>query len=547
MTKILGKPTVTAQQMAQYLLSKNASPKFTRNISVVDFCQLFLDICAKEGVRGDIAFAQSCKETGNFKFTGIVSYTQNNFSGLGATGGSEKGCVFETIEIGILAQAQHLKTYATKDKLNEKCVDPRRTNWFVNTKGGTSPDVETLGGSWAVPGYDTKKYASLEAANKAKDSYGYQIMTILNNIAKVVVKEEKEMGYLIAVEAGHGSETAGKRTVDGYREHWINVKCANYYEIGLKRCGFRTVRIAWDDTIATDDADIALATRQSQIKKAGADASVSWHANAHGDGKTWTTGQGIETFIHSYSSKVGDSLAFANAVQAELIKGTAQKNRGVKKDNFAMCNTVAMGTRASILIEIGFMTNEYEASLMKTDAFCQECAEEAVKGTCAYFGVAYKKPSTTVSKTDKLDQYKIEQDKKAIQHYLNNFYGEEIKKVTGALLEEDGKIGTKSKLALGVAFQVEINKLGANIKVDGKIGEETVIAFNEHVCCLRKGSSKKVLHTLWQCVLVANGLDPKGIDGKFGSGCAAATNELFTKLGLLKDAIVNGCDLNAVL
>ena len=34
----------------------------------------------------------------------------------------------------------------------------------------------------------------------------------------------------IAIDAGHGSQTAGKRTPDGYREHWINVKTAYYLE-----------------------------------------------------------------------------------------------------------------------------------------------------------------------------------------------------------------------------------------------------------------------------------------------------------------------------
>jgi hypothetical protein len=168
MTKILGKSVATAEQMAKYLLSVNKHPKFSREISALEFCQLFIDVCAKEGVRGDIAFAQSCKETGNFSYTGDVKYNQNNFAGIGATGGGEPGCVFETIEIGILAQAQHLKSYASKDDLNEICVDPRRTNWFMSAKGGTAPHVEQLGGTWAVPGYSVIKYDSLEAANNAK-------------------------------------------------------------------------------------------------------------------------------------------------------------------------------------------------------------------------------------------------------------------------------------------------------------------------------------------------------------------------------------------
>lgn len=195
MTLILGKSIATAKQMSTYLLSVNKNPKFSKNITTLEFCQLFIDICEKEGVRGDIAFAQSCKETGNFTFNGDVKYTQNNFAGIGAIGNGICGCVFKDIETGILAQAQHLKTYATKSALNKPCVDPRRTTWFINTKGGTAKNVEDLSGTWAVPGYDTKKYPSLVIANNAKDSYGYQILDILNNILKIKEKEESNMVY----------------------------------------------------------------------------------------------------------------------------------------------------------------------------------------------------------------------------------------------------------------------------------------------------------------------------------------------------------------
>ena len=185
MTKIMGQTKASAYQMSTYLLSKNPNPKFSRNISSLEFCQIFLDECAKENVRGDIAFAQACKETGNFAYGGDVGYMQNNFAGIGATGNKNPGNTFSSIEIGVLAQAQHLKSYATKDALNETNVDPRRTAWFMLTKGGSSPDVETLGGSWAVPGYNTAKYKSLTEANSAKDSYGYQIIDILNNIINI--------------------------------------------------------------------------------------------------------------------------------------------------------------------------------------------------------------------------------------------------------------------------------------------------------------------------------------------------------------------------
>lgn len=65
-----------------------------------------------EGVRGDIAFAQSCLETGNFTFNGsAVTLDQNNFAGIGVTKNGMKGNSFSHPWIGIRAQIQHLKAY----------------------------------------------------------------------------------------------------------------------------------------------------------------------------------------------------------------------------------------------------------------------------------------------------------------------------------------------------------------------------------------------------------------------------------------------------
>ena len=153
---------------------------------------------------------------------------------------------------------------------------------------------------------------------------------------------------------------------------------------------------------------------------------------------------------------------------------------------------------------------------------------------------------TTSTNTSTAVPLKVTQSKKAIQEFLNTYYGNEIKKVLGALLVVDGAIGNKSKLALGIAIQVELNKLGAGLVVDGKIGANSANAWNKYVGTLKSGS-KGIFVTLWQCILVANNLDPNGIDGAFGNGCKTATNALFAKIGLSRDSSVSGSDINALL
>lgn len=191
----------------------------------------------------------------------------------------------------------------------------------------------------------------------------------------------------IAIDAGHGSNTAGKRTPDGYREHYANVVVANYLYDILKAnpSQFEIIRTGWNDDNYKDDEDTALSTRQKTIKNNGCQISISIHFNASGDGKSYNSASGVETFYHT--SKYADSKKLAECVQAELIKGTPQKNRGIKQGELAMCNCFTMGTKASILCELGFMTNLTEATLMQDKDFCKECAREIAQGLANYLNI----------------------------------------------------------------------------------------------------------------------------------------------------------------
>ncbi len=66
------------------------------------------------GIRWDYAFFQMMVETGNLKFTGDVKPYQNNFAGLGATGGGVRGENFKTVGLGARAHMQHALMYAGK-------------------------------------------------------------------------------------------------------------------------------------------------------------------------------------------------------------------------------------------------------------------------------------------------------------------------------------------------------------------------------------------------------------------------------------------------
>ncbi len=64
------------------------------------------------GLRWDIAFFQMILETGALRFGGDVKPSQNNFAGLGASGGGARGESFGDVSTGVKAHLQHLLMYA---------------------------------------------------------------------------------------------------------------------------------------------------------------------------------------------------------------------------------------------------------------------------------------------------------------------------------------------------------------------------------------------------------------------------------------------------
>jgi len=164
-TKIMGDATATAEQMKAYLKAKN--PGVAQ--SVLDMVPLYLSEGKAEGVRGDIAFAQSCLETGNFTFSGsAVTLSQNNFCGMGVTANGMKGNSFDTPQLGIRAQVQHLKAYASTDALKNACIDPR----FKYVTRGCAEYAEWLG----------QKENPARKGWAAGAGYGEKILSILKSI-----------------------------------------------------------------------------------------------------------------------------------------------------------------------------------------------------------------------------------------------------------------------------------------------------------------------------------------------------------------------------
>ena len=147
-------------QLIQFFIETNPQIDINR---LGKIASAYIDEAAAEGINSDVAFCQMVHETNYLRFSGDMKAGQNNFCGLGATGGGEPGLSFSSVEVGVRAHIQHLKAYANARPLRKKLVDPR----FGLVRRARAPYVEDLTGTWAMDAqYGVKLKRKLQALEK---------------------------------------------------------------------------------------------------------------------------------------------------------------------------------------------------------------------------------------------------------------------------------------------------------------------------------------------------------------------------------------------
>jgi len=173
---IMGTSDISCEQMISYyaqsgavypgeILAEGGAP------DIETFCQIYIEEAEKEGVRPEVAFAQTMKETGWLQYGGDARITQFNFAGLGTTGNGAPGNSFSDVREGVRAQIQHLKAYATDEELLAECVDSR----YTYVKKGCAPYVEWLGQQENPEGYGWA----------TSINYGYDIVKMINSMKNI--------------------------------------------------------------------------------------------------------------------------------------------------------------------------------------------------------------------------------------------------------------------------------------------------------------------------------------------------------------------------
>lgn len=198
--------------------------------------------------------------------------------------------------------------------------------------------------------------------------------------------EKNLKSIIIALDDGHGTDTAGKETPafsDGrkMKENEFNAATAGYLKEALERNGFSVLMVA------PEEKDTPLQTRVQRANKANAAVYISIHANAYGT--AWNDANGIETIIYEKVMGDSDTYRIAKGIHDELIRECGRRNRGIKRrgDLYVLEAT----KMHAVLVECGFMTNPEEGKLLLDEGYRRKCAEAICRGVCGFYGAAYKK------------------------------------------------------------------------------------------------------------------------------------------------------------
>lgn len=196
----------------------------------------------------------------------------------------------------------------------------------------------------------------------------------------------------VLIDAGHGIDTAGKRSPDGaFLEYKWNREVADYVMDLLEDYDFDA------SLLVTETNDIPLKTRVRRVNEVcsllGSEnvLLVSIHSNACGNGKEWMNAQGWSCYTTKGETK-SDRVASClyDAFEAEF------KDRKIRRDltdgdpdweeDFYIIKRTSC---PAVLIENFFYDNKEECRWLLQDLTKMRIAKAIVEGIQGYYGNRY--------------------------------------------------------------------------------------------------------------------------------------------------------------
>ena len=169
------------------------------------------------------------------------------------------------------------------------------------------------------------------------------------------------------------SGTAGVRTK--VPEYQVNLDVSLQLRDALEALGCEVYM-----TRQTNDVDISNRERALMMNELGVDLVLRIHCN----GSTNESAQGIGLYIRKTGTNADECMRAAEALLPAMVEATGAESDGIfRRDTYTGLNWSEV---PSILVEMGFMTNEEEDYKLNDPAYQQLLVQGMVEGICAYMG-----------------------------------------------------------------------------------------------------------------------------------------------------------------
>ena len=206
---------------------------------------------------------------------------------------------------------------------------------------------------------------------------------------------------LIALDAGHGLKTPGKRTPTNIHEWELNDKVRDYV---VKMLSDYDCEFIFPDK-NEGNTDESLSSRKATYVNAKVDAAVSIHHNANTG--TWNSATGVETYTDkSYTSA---DMKLAKCIHKNLSKYTGLKDRGIKQANFTV---IYQSSVPAVLVEGGFMDGRNDYKIITSEEGQKGYAKAVAEGLIEFLDLKKKSSSSKDSQTKYIAHASIDENGK---------------------------------------------------------------------------------------------------------------------------------------
>jgi len=243
----------------------------------------------------------------------------------------------------------------TADVLNVRAKPNTNSNILGKLVRGNVVNIYEIQGDWARINYNNaiayvhKSYLKLSTATGS----------VLQN-------------RIIAVDAGHGGTDPGAIGQNAY-EKTIVLSVAQKLKAKLQAAGANVVMTRDNDTF------VSLEERVQIAKRNNAELFISIHVNSASSNKA----NGTETYYDTSKNPKGyESYLLAKEIQSQIVNNAKMYDRGVKDNNFYV---IRNNNVPSVLIELGFISNEGDASKLVSNTYQDIFAESIYRGIVQYY------------------------------------------------------------------------------------------------------------------------------------------------------------------